>query len=210
MRIGLPQALINAHKLHQPVRLLLELGAGRKPPRHLQRLNHRVLDAKARIQARIRVLEHDLHLLPDFAKLRAVDMRDVLSLQVDFPVCCVQQMDDRAAQRALAAAGLAHGAERLSPGNAEADVIDRVVDSGGNLEVFFEVLHSNQLLCHVSSLPSPAPAARGKSRRTDGPAQSRSSPAFPGGISPRHKGSAAQTHTPAEDSSGPAASPQWA
>ena len=113
MGVGTAETLVDADQLHQFLGLILDLlllvAAG-----DLQRLTDGAADVLAGIQRRIRVLEDDLHLLACLAQSFALEVGHVLSVQQDGARGRLVQVDDGAAQRGLAAAGLADNAQRLS------------------------------------------------------------------------------------------------
>src|SRR6185436_13565730 len=82
----------------------------------------------ARVQARVRILEDDLHLAAEGAHLRRAEREDVASVVHDAAVARLDQAEDEAAERALAAAALADEAERLAPADADGDAVDRAED----------------------------------------------------------------------------------
>src|SRR5262249_31646675 len=82
--------------------------------------------ALAWVQARVRVLEDDLHLLPQRPQLATPELRDRAAAVPDVAGRRLEQADDRAAERGLAAPRLADEAEGLSLANGERDVVDRM------------------------------------------------------------------------------------
>ena len=54
----------------------------------------------------------------------ALEVRDVAALEDDLPGRRLEQLDDRAAERRLAAAGLADDTERLAAVTVEVDAVD--------------------------------------------------------------------------------------
>src|SRR5262249_22573501 len=94
---------------------------------------HRVTDDRpdslAGVQARIRVLEDHLHLAPQRPQRSGLEVADRLSVEEDVSGGRLEQADDAAAERRLAASGLADEAHRLALGNAQRDVVDGV-DAG--------------------------------------------------------------------------------
>ena len=79
-----------------------------------------------RVERRIRILKHDLHLPPRCPQLATRDKReDILAAKADLARGRLDQPQQAAAGRRLAAAGLADQAERLALFDREAHVIDR-------------------------------------------------------------------------------------
>src|SRR6185369_11682003 len=88
---------------------------------------HRVADdradALARVQARVGVLEDHLHLAAQRPQLARAELADPLAVEADVAGGRLEQPHDAAAERRLAAAGLADQAERLALGDAQRDVV---------------------------------------------------------------------------------------
>jgi hypothetical protein len=91
-----------------------------------QALADAVTDRRPRVQARIGVLEDDLH--PPSIRLErgALDRRDVRSIELDPARRGVEEPQDHPPDRGLAAARLAHQAEGLAAADLEADPVDRL------------------------------------------------------------------------------------
>ena len=92
--------------------------------RGLERLGHDAGDAAARIERRLRVLEHHL----DVAAAMRVGLRapvDVAPRDRDAALARRLQPDDQARQRALAAAAFADDADELVLVQREADIARR-------------------------------------------------------------------------------------
>ncbi len=81
-----------------------------------QRLGDRLADRHARIEARERILEDDLEILAQLAHLGGGESAQVAAEPEHRAVGLGDQLEDRARQRRLAAAGFADDAERLAPG----------------------------------------------------------------------------------------------
>ncbi len=92
----------------------------------LERLADRRADRFARVQRRVRVLEDHLHLAPDRLQPRALQLRDVLTVEADLARRRVEQAHDQPRRRALAAARLADDPERLAAHHVEVDPVDRL------------------------------------------------------------------------------------
>ena len=92
----------------------------------LQRLGDDAAGRHARIERRVRVLEHHLHALAVRAHRAGVEMRDVLAVEADRAGGRLDQAQQQRADRRLAAAGLADEAERLARRDREADAVDRL------------------------------------------------------------------------------------
>jgi len=91
---------------------------------------HRIADDRADplagVQARVGILEDHLHLPAQGPQLPCAEVLDSLPLEGDLAGRRLEQPHDRAAERRLAAARLAHEAERLPRLHREADVVDGV------------------------------------------------------------------------------------
>src|SRR5207344_430861 len=81
-------------------------------------------DGHARIEARVRVLEDDLHAAADGPHLRVRERKEIFPVEDDAAERGLDQAKNAATERALAAAALADEAERLSATHAERDVLD--------------------------------------------------------------------------------------
>ena len=114
----------------------LQQGFGRAlplplPPRRVvpyepQRLVERLADRHARVERAHRVLEHHLHVPPVGAARRPVERRDVLPAEEDFAPGNRLEEHERLRDRRLAAAALAHDAERFALGEREAHPLHRL------------------------------------------------------------------------------------
>jgi hypothetical protein len=88
---------------------------------HQQRLAHDLAHRHARVQRRVRVLEHHLHLAPQREQLVALGFGQIAALEQHAAFGGLFQPHQRAAQRALAAARFTHEAQRLPRHHLEAD-----------------------------------------------------------------------------------------
>src|SRR3954453_20069936 len=79
-----------------------------------QRLRDDVAHRHARVQRRVRILEHDLHLTPHIAHLTPAERCDLPAVEDDLPRRRLDELDQRPRQRRLPAPGLADEAERLA------------------------------------------------------------------------------------------------
>src|SRR5216684_2896126 len=113
--------------------LACQLGADREPV-YPQRLRHDGAGPHARIERGKRVLENDLHLPPMGAKLRLVQMRDVVAVQPDAAGGRIDQPQDGASDGRLAASRLADETKRLALRDREADAVARKDMAGQALE----------------------------------------------------------------------------
>ena len=93
-----------------------------------RRLADDVLDAQARVERGVRVLEDHLHL--EFGIARTVRRQggDILALEQDGAVGRRHDAGDHATECRLAAAGFAHQADDLAACHGEIDVVDRAHD----------------------------------------------------------------------------------
>jgi len=83
-------------------------------------------DRHTRVQARVRVLEDHLHLPAEAAEFAALQLREVLALEVHLTAGRPGELQDRLARGALATTGLTHEAERLATLYRERDVVHRL------------------------------------------------------------------------------------
>src|SRR3546814_3923291 len=112
------------------------------------RLGDDLADLHARIQRAVRILEDDLDLLAKQVQALAVEVRELHAVDDVLAGGLLLELQDAAAGRRLAAAGLAHQAERFALPHGEADVVDRFYfgdllldeDSLGDGEIHFEIL----------------------------------------------------------------------
>ena len=92
----------------------------------VQRLEHDVPHLAPRVQRRDGVLEDHLDVRAHGAHVVTVERRELLTLERDGSTRRSRELHDRPAGRRLAAAGLAHDAERLAGEDVEADAGDGV------------------------------------------------------------------------------------
>src|SRR5207244_8403137 len=80
-------------------------------------------DALAWVQARVRILEDDLHLLAQRPQRAAPELADRPAAKLDFPRGRFEEADDRPAERGLPAPRLAHEPEGLPFAHGQRDVV---------------------------------------------------------------------------------------
>src|SRR4029077_5279779 len=90
----------------------------------LQRLADDRRHREPRIERRIGVLEDDLHVAAQSPQRLAVEAGDIGALEPDLAGTGLDQPQDAAAGRRLAAARLAHQPERLAGGDVKAHAVD--------------------------------------------------------------------------------------
>src|SRR5258708_7887070 len=83
----------------------------------------RILDCQPRIERRIAVLEHHLHLPAELGEIER-DRTDLFSVEQDLADVGLDDLHDQPRGGRLAAAGLADDAERLALGHLEIDAVD--------------------------------------------------------------------------------------
>ncbi len=122
-------------------------------------------DALAGVQARVRILEHDLHLPPNRPQRASAKPGDVTALEQDAALGGLEQADDRPAEGGLAAAGLADQPEGFAFPYREGDVVHRVhardlalQEPFPDREVLLDVPHFDEGVAAVGS-PSDGQAA---------------------------------------------------
>src|SRR5581483_8788632 len=93
---------------------------------HDERLADEVEDLHARVQARVRVLEHELHVPAQVTEVLPVHVRDVVALERDRAGRDGDPSQDRPAGRGLARAGLPDQTEGLAAKDLEGDVVHGV------------------------------------------------------------------------------------
>ena len=125
VRIAVDVLAVEADDLHQvddALHALVLVGDGLVD-------DHRLLDdlraGLARIERRVRILEDHLHVLALLLRTRPLEV-ERLALEEDLAGGRLMQTHDAAAQRRLAAAGLADDAERLAAVHLQVDVAQRV------------------------------------------------------------------------------------
>jgi hypothetical protein len=91
---------------------------------HAQRLGDDLANRHAGVQRRIGILEDDLQLAAHLAHAPAREARDVLTVEDDLALRRLEELDHRAAERRLPAAGLADQTERLPCPQREVDAVD--------------------------------------------------------------------------------------
>jgi len=111
-------------RLDHPVRSLVLLA---DPVDHERLLDDR-LDVHARVERAEGVLEHDLHAPPQPPHLVGRQRPDVDPVEHDAPGGQLEQAQDAARDRRLAAARLAHQTERLAAAHGEGDVVNGMHD----------------------------------------------------------------------------------
>ena len=124
-----------------------------------ERLADDVADRHARVERRVRVLEDDLHLPAHLAHLAPTEVRDVAPVEDDLARRRLDQLDQRAREGRLAAAGLADEPERLARAQCQVDAVDGVdladralEDAGPDREVLDELLDAQDLVAGLRAL----------------------------------------------------------
>ena len=127
---------------------------------HVNRLGDDIADRHARVQRGVRILED--HLRPAAVLLHGF-LRDRLAVENDLAGGGLVQVQQRAANGRLAAAGLADKAQRLALLDGEGHVVHGLEhrgleEAGGDREILLEVSDLNQRLvfAHHASPPSQA------------------------------------------------------
>ena len=115
---------LQADRLEQLDHPRRQFGAGLGEFVDDERLADDAADRHARVQRCERVLEDYLHVATERAKRVSAEVRDVAALEPDLAGRRLDEAQDAAAGRRLAAAGLADEPKRLSSRDVEADAID--------------------------------------------------------------------------------------
>ena len=93
---------------------------------HDERLGDELEHRHARVQARVRVLEHELHVTPELAQVLAGRGGDVVTTEADRARERVDPTQDGPPGRGLAGSALADETERLALGDRERHLVDGV------------------------------------------------------------------------------------
>jgi hypothetical protein len=97
-------------------------------------LGQDVAHAHARIEARVGILEHHLHLAAEWPQCAGRKIVDALAIDDDLPARDVEQAQDRAPDSGFAAAGFADQRERLAALDLKRYAIDRIDEAAGASE----------------------------------------------------------------------------
>src|SRR5690606_22678782 len=89
-----------------------------------QTLLNDLADRHARVKARERVLEHDLHAAAQRAHGLTILVVDRLAIEPDLPALIVDQPDQRLPECRLARAALAHNAQRFVAHQLDVEIVD--------------------------------------------------------------------------------------
>src|SRR5579884_2172200 len=108
--------------LHAPLAVLLRVV-------DRERLRDDLPHALPRVERRVRILEDDLHLAADRPQRALAEMGDVAPVEPHDARGRLEQPDDEARGRRLAATRLADDPERLAAAHGQGDVLDRVHDA---------------------------------------------------------------------------------
>ena len=124
-RIALERVTAQAHLLQQRHdTALLVRGIGHTVV--LQRLGDDLADAHARVERRIRILEHHLRLAPMLAHALVVQVRDLGVAEPDAAAGGLEQAQHGLAHRGLAATRLTHQAQRFTRADLEGHAVHGV------------------------------------------------------------------------------------
>ena len=86
-------------------------------------LRHDLADGHTRVQARIWILEDELHVAAHLLELLVAHLRDIFALEIHLARGGVGQPHDGAARRGLTAAGFTHEAEGLARMDLERNIV---------------------------------------------------------------------------------------
>ena len=125
VRVAVGNGWIELRLAHGVERAGAALGARQGGLVHAQSLAHDARDGHARGQRAKRVLEHDLHAVAQRHQLARRGVGDVAPLERDRAAGGLKQAQQRAAERGLARAGLAHDADRLAGPGCDRHAVDR-------------------------------------------------------------------------------------
>src|SRR5258707_521451 len=90
------------------------------------------------------ILEDHLHLAAHLGQLRAAERRDVDAVDHDLAARDRHQLQDRLAERRLAATRFAHQPQRLADGKLEADAVHGAHDAARRVEADMDVVQGEQ------------------------------------------------------------------
>jgi len=131
----------------------------------LQALGDDFTDGHARIERRVGVLEHNLHVAPQGLELGPTLGKHILTVEIDRAASVGRQAQHGAADGRLAAARLTHQAERLPFAHREADAIDGLhpgrhplEQAGAHREIFLQIFDDQQVLLRSIELAHATPA----------------------------------------------------
>jgi hypothetical protein len=116
---------IELHALEERRHPLTALVLAHADPEGLHPLGDRIAHAHARVQGGQRILEHDLDLTAVGAQLRRRQGEQVHAVEPDPPRLGIDQAQQRAADRGLAAPRLAHQGQGAPRRDLEVDAVDR-------------------------------------------------------------------------------------
>src|SRR6516165_317667 len=122
-RLGLVR---QSHSFQQQVDPRFHVGGRFRQLEVANRLGEQIAHAHAWIEARNRILEHDLHAPPQRPQRVRRHIVDARSIQHHLPRGDVEQPEDGAADRGLAATGLADQGQRLPLVDPKRHAVDRV------------------------------------------------------------------------------------
>ena len=125
---------------------------------HAQRLADHASDRVARVQRGVRILEDHLHPLAQRPQLAFAEVRDVRAVEDDLAAGRLVQAQEGAADRRLAAPGLADEPERLAALDPERDAVDGLHvadvavhhDSAPDREPDAEVVDLDERIAHAA------------------------------------------------------------
>ena len=123
VRVALGERRIEPHHLEQLGRAAVP-ARGVRPAIDRERLGDDAPHPHPRVERAERILEDDLHALPGGPELPRGQCDQVTALEADMPGAGLDQSQDEPACRGLAAARLAHQAQRLSARDREAHAVD--------------------------------------------------------------------------------------
>jgi hypothetical protein len=147
VRVAVEVLGVEPDGVHQLLDRLAPLALAGLHPVDRERLADDRADRLARVQRRVRVLEDHLRVAAELDQLLRLDVGDLLALELDRAAGRIEQAQQQAAGGRLAAARLAHQAERLAALDVEGDAVDGVHGAdllaedqpGGEREVLLEI-----------------------------------------------------------------------
>ena len=157
MRPAVDSVARQPHLVHQLGNARVQVARGTRQAEIADRLGEDVAHAHARVQTRERILEHDLHAPAQRTQGGGGEVVDAAAVEHHLTGRDVEQPQDRAPDRRLAAAALADERERLAARDREGDAVDRV-DEGARTqqaaadpEVFLEIVDLEQRRAHAAT-----------------------------------------------------------
>ena len=112
------------------------------------RFGNRLIDGFARVNAGVRILKNDLHILAIRQHLLGLQAGYFLPLKEDLPRCGLQQLEYRSAERRFSTARFAYDPQRFSLLNVEADMINCMKHTFRRFEILAKIAYLEDVFSH--------------------------------------------------------------